>query len=225
MRRRYGDKGLAAACAFVQPTAARLTHVNVVECDVGDPGAASLARLLKASAGKSLRELVLSANNLGDSAAHELAAALPTCDALERFLLDRNLVGPDGAIALAVKLPRSNVKEMLFGSHLGGNPLGPDGAKALARALDDELPRAAANRSCRLQCLALDHCEVGPKGAEALAETLSRSRLGALSLAHCHVGDVPAVAIVKAMPSTLRSLNLSPNHLTDITAQEVAEAL
>lgn len=66
---------------------------------------------------------------------------------------------------------------------------------------------------------------MGPKGAEALAETLSRSRLGTLSLSHCHVGDVPAAAIVKAMPSTLRSLNLSANNLTDITAQEVAEAL
>ena len=34
------------------------------------------------------------------------------------------------AEALAARLPRSNVRELVMGTHLGGNPLGEEGVQA-----------------------------------------------------------------------------------------------
>ena len=39
--------------------------------------------------------------------------------------------------------------------------------QALARGLNDALPRAAANRETRLEALALEDCQVGQEGAKA----------------------------------------------------------
>merc|ERR1711971_92406 len=117
-----------------------------------------------------------------------------------------NCIGDAGAKALASYLPRSNIQELVLGSHLGGNPIGEEGVEALARALDDALPRAAANRATRLSALNLDGCTVGELGAQALAETLPKSALVALSLARSDVGDAGGVLVIKSLPTTMMSL-------------------
>eukprot|EP00747_Dinoflagellata_sp_TGD_P181519 gnl/TRDRNA2_/TRDRNA2_35381_c0_seq1.p1 gnl/TRDRNA2_/TRDRNA2_35381_c0~~gnl/TRDRNA2_/TRDRNA2_35381_c0_seq1.p1 ORF type:complete len:621 (+),score=92.24 gnl/TRDRNA2_/TRDRNA2_35381_c0_seq1:106-1968(+) len=219
-----GDLGMAAACAFVRPWSGRCMFMRMRECSLGDDGASAVARLSCGPAGEVLRELCLSANQIGDKGAAALAEALPTCDALERLLLDRNRIGPTGAKALALRLPRSSVAELVLGSHLGGNPIGEAGATAIAAALNDQLPRAAANRAMRLEALALDDCCVGKGGAKALANMLPASNLVALSLARDLVGNEGGVEIVKALPPCLMSLDLSDNGLGDRVANAVGEA-
>mmetsp|Transcript_148622 Transcript_148622/g.274299 ORF Transcript_148622/g.274299 Transcript_148622/m.274299 type:complete len:715 (+) Transcript_148622:34-2178(+) len=219
-----GDSGISAATAFVRPWAGRIQIIRMVECEMGDQGASAIARLLgPKSAGPVIRELCLSANCIRDQGAEDIAKALSRCDNLERLLLDRNCIGHDGAKALALHLPRSNVSELVLGSHLGGNPVGEAGAEALAGALDDELPRAAANRATRLSALNLDGCSVGEQGSQALAAKLPRSVLMALSLARGHIGDDGAKAVIQSLPVTIQSLDLSGNALTDRTATSVAE--
>merc|ERR1711920_1048304 len=179
---------------FVRPWAGRLVAARLMECNIGDAGAAEISRMLLgkperagdpsvAGAASGLRELVLSANRIGDAGAARLAEALPKCDALERLLIDRNLIGRVGAEALARRLPRSSIRELVLGSHLGGNPLGAFGAEALASAFKDELERAAADRANRLAAVNLEGCGVGERGATALAEALPTSGVSVLSLA------------------------------------------
>merc|ERR1739841_15116 len=111
---------------------------------------------------------------------------------------------------------------LILGSHLGGNPVREEGVEALARALDDELPRAAANRASRLSALNLDCCTVGELGAQALAAYLPKSALMALSVARGHLGDSGAEAIVGSLPRSCQSLDLSGNGLSDRSAAAVA---
>jgi len=223
-RQSIGDLGCAAACGFVKSWGNRLQVVRLVECNIGDVGASSIARLLS---GKQhafgLRELNLSVNRIGDRGVVEIADALPKLDSLERLLLERNQIGHMGAEALARRLPRSNVSELVLGTHLGGNPLGPEGVKALATALDDLLPRAAANRGNRLSALALEDCGVGEEGAKALAHFLPKSALQVLSVARGELQDSHAEAILLSVPNTMVSLDLAGNELGDLTGQNVGE--
>lgn len=216
-----GDLGTVAVCAFVRPWCNRIQTMKLTECEIGDAGAAALSRIL----GPGLRELCLTSNEIGDQGITEIGKALQQCDSLERLLLDRNFIGNEGAKALGSHILRSNVSELTLGSHLGGNPIREEGVMALARALDDELPRAAANRATRLGALNLDNCIVGEEGANALADHLPRSSLMFLSLARGRIDDYGCAAITKALPRTIQSIDLSGNDLTDRSAQEVAEAL
>jgi hypothetical protein len=214
------DLGTVAVCAFVRPWAARIQTMRLTECEIGDEGAAALSRVM----GPTLRELCLTCNYVSDRGISEIAKALPACDSLERLLLDRNSIGDAGATALGAHVLRSNVQELTLGSHLGGNPIGEEGVEALARILDDELHRAAANRSSRISSLNLDGCTVGERGAEALANYLPKSAVMALSVARGHIGDSGAEAIIRALPKTCRSVDLSSNGLSDRSATAVAEA-
>lgn len=214
------DLGTVAVCAFIRPWAARIQIIRLTECEITDEGAVALSRLL----GPALKELCLTANSVGDRGISEIAKALSVCDSLDRLLLDRNSIGDEGAKALGAHLLRSNVQELTLGSHLGSNPVGEEGVEALARALNDELPRAAANRAGRLCALNLDGCIVGQRGAQALATNLPKSAIMALSVARGHLGDSGAEAIIQTLPRTCLSLDLSGNGLTDSSATSVAEA-
>jgi len=214
------DLGTVAVCAFVRPWATRIQIMRLTECEIGDEGAVALSRLLSPA----LRELCLTSNSVGDRGILEIAQVLPACDSLERLLLDRNNIGDSGAKALGTHLLRSNVQELTLGSHLGGNPIGEEGVEAIAQALNDELPRAAANRDRRLAALNLDGCIVGELGAEALATHLPKSAIMALSVARGQLDDTGAEAIIKALPRSCLSLDLSGNGLNDYTATAVAEA-
>jgi len=214
------DLGTAAVCAFVRPWAPRIQHIRLTECEIGDEGAVALSRLL----GPHVRELCLTSNCISDRGITEIAKALPMADSLERLLLDRNSIGDAGATMLGAHLLRSNVSELTLGSHLGGNLIGEEGVAALAKALDDELPRAAANRAGRLCSLNLDGCIVGDYGAKALASHLPKSAIMALSIARGQCSNDGADAIIAALPRSCLSLDLSGNGLSDRVAMVVAEA-
>jgi len=225
-RQNLGDMGCSFVCGFVRPWGSRLQIARLVECGVGDLGLSCLARLLASrQPAANLKELNLSANKFGDRGMAELADALPVLDSLEKLLLERNKIGVMGAQALASRLPRSNVRELVMGTHLGGNPIGPTGVQALAMALKDALPRAAANRETRLEALALEDCQVGELGAKALAEHVSSSALMALSVARGGLVDDDAAAIMMALPKSIAFLDLSGNELSDLSASIAGETL
>lgn len=228
-RHPLGNLGCAVACGFLRPGARRIQVIKLLECEIGDGGASALAQLLNGGPAKdvsmSLRDLTLSANRIGDLGATAIAEALPTCDALERLLIDRNRISDVGARTLSARLPRSNLRELVLGSHLGGNPLGPGGAEALSEALDDELPRAAADRAHRLQALQLEDCDIGERGAKALAAKLPKSAVTALSVARDAIGGNGAQALLAALPPCLVSLDLAGNGLSDVVASTVSEML
>lgn len=226
-RQPLGDMGCSLACGFVRPWGGRLQIARLVECSIGNLGCGFLARLLahaRQPAAK-LKELNLSANKFGDRGVVELADALPVLDSLEKLLLERNNIGVTGAQALAGRLPRSNVRELVMGTHLGGNPIGAMGVQALAHALNDALARAAANRETRLEALALEDCQVGEEGAKALAEHLPKSALMALSVARGGLIDDDATALLLALPKSIAFLDLSGNQLSDLTASIAGETL
>lgn len=224
-RQSLGDGGGAVVCGFVRSWSSRLQVIRLLDCNLGDGAASAVAKLVSNRSQPSigLKELNLSANRIGDKGAADIADALSILDSLERLLLERNRIGTLGAKALGLKLPRSNVRELVLGSHLGGNPIGPEGAQALAKSLDDLLPRAAANRATRLSALSLEDCMVGLEGAKALAECLPKSNLQVLSVARNQLGNEGAEVILKALPSCLISLDLAGNELTDSTANAVGE--
>eukprot|EP00928_Gymnodinium_smaydae_P052572 TRINITY_DN3656_c1_g3_i2.p1 TRINITY_DN3656_c1_g3~~TRINITY_DN3656_c1_g3_i2.p1 ORF type:complete len:721 (+),score=90.34 TRINITY_DN3656_c1_g3_i2:133-2163(+) len=225
---KLGDKGAVLACAFVGPWGSRLQIIRLADCDVGDVGAEAVASLLRGPASSgSVRELVLSANHIGDRGAQALASVLDTtCDGLERLVLDRNRIGRKGAEAIAKRLPRSEIRELVLGSHLGGNPsIGDAGAAAIATALDDRLSRAAANRSGRLQFLSLEDCGVGDPAAAILSGWLPHSALNTLSVARGNITDEGAAAVIRALPKCTVALDLAGNALGDATGMVVGDAL
>jgi Ran GTPase-activating protein (RanGAP) involved in mRNA processing and transport len=219
-----GDNGTTFLCGFVASRAHYLQTVKLMDCSLGDVGAETVAKLVKES-GEKLKELNLSSNHIGDRGAAAIAEAMPILDELERLALDRNIIGHEGAEALGKRLARSAIRDLLLGSHLGGNSQIKDkGAAAIAEALDDLMPRRAANRVGRLQHLSLEKCGVSDVGAHAIASKLSKSALVTLSVAGGGMTDAAAIAILKAMPDTMNALDLSANRLTDkagLTAGDV----
>eukprot|EP00929_Paragymnodinium_shiwhaense_P046094 TRINITY_DN23488_c0_g1_i3.p1 TRINITY_DN23488_c0_g1~~TRINITY_DN23488_c0_g1_i3.p1 ORF type:complete len:737 (-),score=113.63 TRINITY_DN23488_c0_g1_i3:111-2321(-) len=222
---KLSDLGVALACGFFNGRAGILQVVKLNSCEIGDLGCQAVARLLE-PAGESLKELSLSANKIGDKGVAAIAEKLHMCDSLERLLLDRNSISTKGVQALAQRLPRSELQELVLGTHLGGNPMvGDAGAEALAAALDDELPRAAANRGGRLERLSLEDCGIGDRGALAFAAKLPKSAITTLSLARGSITDETAHLVLNAMPVQAVALDLAGNSLTDATGMLVVDLL
>merc|ERR1719387_2576830 len=176
-------------CGFVKKRAGRLQTLRLRDCQIRDEGAASVVNLA-IQHGSRLEEMSFSHNLLADRSATSLALALQSCQSLERLCLDRNQIGTKGATALAEGLKGSNLKELILGTHLGGNPLKPDGAAAFAKILQEN--------TTSLRCLALDACNIGPWGAKVLAEALPQSgSLEELSLSNNGIADEGAMHIAE----------------------------
>jgi Ran GTPase-activating protein (RanGAP) involved in mRNA processing and transport len=114
------------------------------------------------------------------------------------------------------------VAKALVGSHvlflaLGNDHISADGAISLA----DAIPGAK-----NLSVLHLYDNSIGPRGATALAGSLSRSRLTSLNMTHTDIGVDGIKAIAAALPtSNLAYLGLAKNHIDDDGAKAIAAAL
>ena len=164
-------------------------------------GAAPLARLL---AGRTLRELNLYMNELGDAGAALLSKALKGDSRLRSLDIGGNGVGPDGAKALADALAGNRTLSSL---ELGYNPIGPSGAAALAGAL---------KHSSRVKTLKLGWCKLGGRPEEGGSVLRERKQDGS--------GANAAADLLMYCPS-LTTLDLRGNELGPAGAAAVARAL
>eukprot|EP00961_Rhodomonas_salina_P244402 3303304-Rhodomonas_salina.2 len=109
---------------------------------------------------QTLLHLDLTGNNIGDSGAALLGAALRSCPNLACLLLDRNCIEKKGIEALAADL--STCAASLRTLSLAGNELGASGVRALATMLP---------QCTRLRSLNLHRTQLGAEGAEVLAKS------------------------------------------------------
>ena len=164
-------------------------------------GAAPLAKLLS---NRTLRELNLYMNELGDAGAELISKSLKGDRTLRSLDLGGNGVGPDGARALADALSGNRTLSSL---ELGYNPIGPSGAAALAGAL---------KHSSRVKTLKLGWCKLGGKPDEGGSVLRERKQDGS--------GANAAADLLMYCPS-LTTLDLRGNELGPGGAAAVARAL
>lgn len=85
--------------------------VSFSNCNIGDDEAASLAVALKDNV--TLRELILSCNEIGKAGAEALAVMLKDNNTIERLDLAYNQIGADGANAILSSLKHNNTLKTL----------------------------------------------------------------------------------------------------------------
>jgi uncharacterized protein (TIGR02996 family) len=143
---------------------------------LGDVGMPVLAR----AGWRSLRQLDLSLNTIGDEGARVLAT-WPGLATVRKLYLRHNVIGPTGIQALAASTYLGQLVEL----ELAKNQIGVEGAAALARA---DLPN--------LRVLGLWGCHIGDEGVRQIADSPNSSRLTKLCLADNNLTDAGAEALL-----------------------------
>lgn len=162
---------------------------------------------------RSLTNIYLNFNQLGDSGVKALADGVAAGGWLKRLELKGNRITDKGAKALATCVA---VSGSLISLELCKNRIGYEGAKALAHGVAI---------SSSLQILRLGGNEFGDQGLHALATCVAASRsLRVLELSSCHIGDEVTKALAAASGS-LESLVLNNNQIGDVGAKALAKLL
>jgi Ran GTPase-activating protein (RanGAP) involved in mRNA processing and transport len=211
------------------------SHLSILKLgynNLGDEGVKTLAPGIASH--KALASLDLGFNNIGDHGCRALATALSTCK-VHTLYLSGNLIGEDGAYALAGVIRRS-IKRL----HLTGNRIGPDGVKAIAEAVIGEQEENDVGEkgfyqekhsldyavspgmpvSSGLQELFLGGTGMGRIGCEAVARMLAcTTTIRVLSLANCAIGDTELEFLAASIKRNreklpLEALQLSFNEIT-----------
>eukprot|EP01062_Namystynia_karyoxenos_P072124 TRINITY_DN6801_c0_g2_i4.p1 TRINITY_DN6801_c0_g2~~TRINITY_DN6801_c0_g2_i4.p1 ORF type:complete len:1036 (+),score=284.65 TRINITY_DN6801_c0_g2_i4:77-3109(+) len=164
-----------------------LVHLALRSCGIGPGGAAALAGALR-SANRTLTSLDLSGSAGGS----------------------RNLIGPQGAAAIATALLENGVLAAL---NLACCGLGQRGARLLAPGLG----------CCSLQEVDLSRNAIGPDGGVAVATGLAPcSALRALRLRGNAMRDKGVAAVAGAAREPLETLDLGENDFTAVGLRAVA---
>jgi uncharacterized protein (TIGR02996 family) len=228
-----GPEGCVSLAGW--PALSTLTDLVLHSQDIGAAGMAALAA--RSDLGR-LRVLDLNRNNLRNEGAEALAScrSLSSLSALSlsqnrlqaegiaalsqwqglskvtRLCLLANYPGAEGAAALAASPYLGSLTELdLTAEQVGRLPalgppeIGPEGARALSRATGLE----------RLRTLRLSSNGVGPRGAEALADS-TLTALTELDLSDNQIGDEGVAALANSPAlARLTSLDLRYNAITD----------
>jgi uncharacterized protein (TIGR02996 family) len=155
----------------------RLPALEDVDLEYCEFDLETLGRICRSPAGARLRRLVLDNLRLGDAVFARLAPLH-----LRSLVLENNLLGPEGARALADMPLLQGLREL----NLTWNKLRDEGAAALAGS-----PRAA-----NLRVLDLGSNEIGLAGARALAASPHLANLRALHLVNNKLGNAGAEALI-----------------------------
>ena len=162
-----------------------LTFFNLEGNCIGDSGASSLSKALKAKS--SLTDLNLSDNRIGDAGASFLSQALKANSSLTNLNLRHNSIGDAGASSLFEALKANS---SLTDLNLSGNSIGDTGASSLFEALK-------ANSS--LTDLDLSGNIIGDTSASCLSQALkANSSLNKLDLTDNSVSAVGAASFNEA---------------------------
>lgn len=169
--------------------------------------AAELERIAQAPELGFIRSLALEAGRCGDAGAEALSES-PYLSGLVEVELGFQALGPRAARALGGSEGLARLARLV----LSNNPLGDAGVAELG---------ARAERRGALRELVLNHCEVGPHGASALAESglgVERLALACNRLTDASVGSLLGRGL------RLTHLDLSNNALGDGAARAVARS-
>ena len=161
--------GLSLLSRHVLEKLTCLESLNLSHNRIGDAGVGALGSALQGGAFGRLRTLELGWNEIGSPGLRALALALRagSTPALERLRLEGNAISDDGAPfgelagALAARTPE--LRELSFGTEVGGNYLGD----ACLFQLIDVLPSLI-----KLQRLYLATNEISDAGAVALSSSI-----------------------------------------------------
>ena len=161
--------GLSLLSRHVLEKLTCLESLNLSHNRIGDAGVGALGSALQGGAFGRLRTLELGWNEIGSPGLRALALALRAGStlALERLRLEGNAISDDGAPfgelagALAARTPE--LRELSFGTEVGGNYLGD----ACLFQLIDVLPSLI-----KLQRLYLATNEISDAGAVALSSSI-----------------------------------------------------
>lgn len=148
---------LSSAVAEALPKMKSLEELYLYENEIGDEGTEVLAKALADK--PSLRVVDLCGSKISDKGAAALTSAITEEHVLESLLLSRNAITDDGAQGLAGLLRR---RTALKSVHLNGNNLSDEGAQAIAEALLVPFSRQCALSSSDLPLA--DH-PTGKQGA------------------------------------------------------------
>ncbi|KAG2483285.1 hypothetical protein HYH03_017832 [Edaphochlamys debaryana] len=209
-----GDAGCKALAKALPPLGGSLAVLALSHNGIGTEGTRALAGALPACAG--LQELLLAGNQLGDTAARELAAALQRLPKLQVLhLQDNHRLAADGVAGLAGALPGlPALRELDLARCHAGN----EGARHIAKAL-------ASHPS--LTRLSLEGCKLRADGAAHLAAALASSPSTPPSPGGAGPSSSNPSSASSSAPTGCRlaSLELARNQLGDRGAAFLAEGL
>ncbi|XP_059818694.1 NACHT, LRR and PYD domains-containing protein 3-like isoform X1 [Hypanus sabinus] len=214
---KLGDTGVKLVSAALMKSGCKLQELGLRDVGLTDSGAKDLVSAL--STNKSLTELNLNDNKLGDLGVKLVSAALrnPKRKIQKLWLRDVGLTD-SGAEDLASAL---NTNPSLTELNLGGNKLGDSGVKLVSAAL--------RNPECKIQKLWLWNVGLTDSAAGDLASALSRNpSLMVLSLNDNKLGDAGVKLVSAALLKSgckLQELGLWNVGLTDSGAKDLASAL
>ncbi|XP_068280868.1 NACHT, LRR and PYD domains-containing protein 12-like isoform X2 [Nyctibius grandis] len=214
---KLGDAGVQLLCEGLKHPTCRLEIVGLWWCRISSAGCGDLATVLSTS--RSLRELDVGANELGDAGVQLLCEGLkhPTCR-LEIMGLRYCQLTSAGCRDLAAALSTSpSLREL----DLGDNDFGDPGLQLLCEGLKQP--------TCRLEIMGLQRCRITSAGCGDLATVLSTNQsLRELDLGDNDVGDTgvrPLCEGLKHPSCRLERLRLWWSHLTSVCCGDLAAAL
>ncbi|XP_051883894.1 NLR family, CARD domain containing 5 [Pristis pectinata] len=221
-----------------------LMELHLCQNNFGDKGAEILAEILQVVRG--LRKLSLESTNMSSTGMVSLTAGLCKCRSLEEINLSHNELGEESASELGkvllgleqlriINLPRMTAAAGLMETNalarglsnctsleeinLDSLPLKDSGTQLLAEGIP---------RMTYLKRLNLKSNFIGCKGAVELANGLKYSTMMVeINLSDNYMEDVGAMKIADVLPlmKSLTILNLTQNNITAIGGERLAEAL
>ncbi|XP_072892864.1 NACHT, LRR and PYD domains-containing protein 3-like isoform X1 [Hemitrygon akajei] len=209
---KLGDSGVRHVSAALRNPECKIQKLWLFDVRLTDSGAEDLASAL--STNRSLTDLDLSANKLGDSGVKLVSAALrkPECKIQKLELFDVGLTD-SGAEDLASAL---STNRSLTDLDLSANILGDSGVKMVSAAL--------RNPECKIQKLWLESVGLRDSGAEDLVSVLSKNTsLTELNLRLNSLTDrsVPALCRLILTLPRLDLILLDGNRFTETGRKEL----
>ncbi|XP_072133528.1 uncharacterized protein [Mobula birostris] len=211
------DSGVKLVSAALKKSRCKLQELRLRNVGLTDSGAKDLASTLRTN--RSLMELNLNDNKLGDSGVKLVSAALKKakCKIQKLWLRDVGLTD-SGAKDLASALSSN---PSLTELNLGANKLGDSGVKLVSAALK--------NSECKIQKLWLYDVGLTDSGAKDLNSTLSTNQsLTELSLNDNKLGDSGVKLVSEALKLSeckIQKLSLRNVGLTDSGVEDLLSAL
>ena len=179
---------------------ATLEVLDLVNCGLLDEGLATvLGALTGPGANKTLKHLYLGTNGITERSAPRIAEYLAGDCALESFFLSCNRLGDEGVEHIARGLAANRTIQRVS---LASNAVGPRGAAALAEALAEHPALTLLDLGFTKATVAVGELGnfIGDEGARAMAQLLKTN-------------------------TTLRSLDLLHNYISQIGVNHLREAL